>query len=88
MQRARKIASLAGPRVRWLLPTIIAILAIGISVALVPAGLADDEHDYGHRQREELGPGCAPDRPAVAHQSPITAASSVNHSQEWERRRG
>ena len=31
-----------------------------IALAAAPAALADDE-------REELGPGCAPDRPAVAH---------------------
>src|SRR5260370_22491387 len=65
MQCAQKIAFLTRLTLRCLASCLTATIAIGISNTFVPAAFANDEHE--HRHNHHLGPGCAPDRPAVAH---------------------
>ena len=65
MECAQTIAWLAGLRLRWR-SIIIASIVIAIATALVPAAFAEDEHEHRHR---ELGPGCAPERRAIAHRA-------------------
>src|SRR5262249_39039283 len=65
MQTARKIASLDRVKLRWLPSTVVVTIAIAIGIPVVPDALANDEHE--HRHHRHLGPGCAPDRPAIAH---------------------
>jgi hypothetical protein len=63
MQCARRIASLATLRLRWLPSVLTAMIAIAIAAPFIRDAFANEEHEHRHR----LGPGCAPDRPAIAH---------------------
>jgi hypothetical protein len=53
------------PMRRWLVAVIGVILAAG-ALGLAPARLASAQGDREH-EGAELGPGCAPERPAIAH---------------------
>lgn len=67
MHRAAKL-SLFRPGLRWLPLTFLAMIAVAITtLTAVPAASADDAHERRHHEREHFGPGCAPDRPAIAH---------------------